>query len=77
VNESEFIEVYFRQPVRPNLAVFLFLGYRKGNKVLMLGNKLVGMIIHRDDWNDLRKIAEKYGVYIENDKGGEEKWKLR
>jgi hypothetical protein len=36
----------------------------------MVRDKMVGMIIHKSDWLELRELARRYGVYI--DKGGEE-----
>jgi sulfite reductase beta subunit-like hemoprotein len=65
MNESDFIEVYFQRPVRPSLAVFLFLGYRKGNKALMVRGKMVGMIIHKSDWLELKELARRYDIYID------------
>ena len=58
-SSENFIRVDFERPIKPNLAFVLFLGYRKGNKVLMVGNKMAGMIIHEKDWFDLQRLAKK------------------
>jgi sulfite reductase beta subunit-like hemoprotein len=65
MNENEFLTIYFQRPVRPNLGIFLFLGYRKGNKALMVKNKMVGMIIHKSDWLELKELARRYDIYID------------
>lgn len=69
MNESDFVEVYFQRPVRPNLSIFLFLGYRKGNRALMVRDKMVGMIIHKNDWLELRELARRYGICIDEKEG--------
>jgi sulfite reductase beta subunit-like hemoprotein len=65
MTEDEFLTIYFKKPIKPNFSLFLFLGYRKGNKALMVRNKMVGMIIHKSDWLELKELARKYSICID------------
>jgi hypothetical protein len=60
--EDEFIQVNFKKPIKPSLSILLFLGYRKGNKVLMAKNKITGVVIHKQDWFELQELVKRYGV---------------
>lgn len=62
-NPEEFYEVLFDKPILPTsklfLKIFLLLGVRKGNKLIAINNSIIGLILHKDDLKDLKRLVEQ------------------
>jgi hypothetical protein len=59
MNEEEYIQIWFDKPRRFSsrlaLELILLLGHRAGNQIILANNKVVGLIIHKNDWQDIEK----------------------
>jgi hypothetical protein len=59
INEEENIQIWFDKPrrfsSRLTLELILLLGHRAGNQIVLVNNKIVGLIVHKHDWQDIEK----------------------
>jgi len=52
--ENEYLEIKLKKPVNPSTKLLLILGQRRGNRVFLQGGKVVGMIVHKNDWEEIK-----------------------
>jgi hypothetical protein len=59
MNDEEYIQIWFDKPRRFSsrlaLELILLLGHRAGNQIILANNKVVGLIVHKNDWQDIEK----------------------
>jgi len=56
MNEEEYIQIWFDKPRRFSSRLALeLIGHRAGNQIVLANNKVVGLIVHKNDWQDIEK----------------------
>jgi xanthosine utilization system XapX-like protein len=55
--ENEYLNIKLKKPVKPTISLLFIMGQRRGNQILFQGNKVVGLIVHKNDWEDVKKMV--------------------
>jgi hypothetical protein len=58
---NEYVEIYFKKPIslksKKAFLIMMLIGNRKGNMAYVQRNRLIGVKLHKNDLEDLKKIV--------------------
>jgi len=52
--EDEYLNIKLKKPVNPSTKLLLILGQRRGNRIFLKGGKVVGMVVHKNDLEEVK-----------------------
>jgi hypothetical protein len=54
--ENEYLNIKLKNPIKPTTQLLLIMGQRRGNQLLFQGGKVVGIVVHKNDWEEVKRI---------------------